>query len=884
MTPATLFRRLRGTARTNRFEEQMDAELRLHLELETEEYIRRGMSPREARAAAMRGFGSVAHVKDECRDSWGVRAVDTFWQDVQCAARNLRQYPFYTAIVLFTLALGIGANTAIFSVVHAVLLRSLPYAAGDRLTEIRQQQPRLGADSIGVSAREMDDYRQQTPSLDALVEYHQMGFNLLGHGDASRVQTGVVSHDFFDVIGVTPILGRAFRAEDDAPDAPAVLILSYSYWENAFGGDPGIVGRAFEMNDKVHTVVGVLPDVPQYPANNDVYMPVSACPFRSAPMMASDRSARMVSAIGRLRPGATLERAQRDLDVVAGRMVSAYPGAYPATAGFAVTALSVKDELTKSARPTLLVLLATTALVLLLVCANVANLTLARLVGRERELAVRAALGAGRGRLTRQLLTESTLLAVAGGALGLLFAAMTRSLLVAFTARFTPRAAEIGIDGTVLLFAVTVSIMTGLVFGIVPAFRRRTDLSGGLKDGQRTVTAPGLGARNALIVAQVAISFVLLIAAGLMVRSFINLQNVDAGFSAEHVVTMRVSLDFVKYNTNASRRGFYRPLLEQIIATPGVRSAALSLAVPLDETLPSWFNTNFEVEGQPVPKGQSGPRADFRAASPQYFKTIGMSLLEGREFTDADNERAPLVAIVNRSFTRHHFAGADPIGRRISVDDGRHRITIVGLVNDVRQYGLATPPADELYLPFALRAPLGATLLVRTAADPMASVKSVQAIARAIDPRQPISQIETLADVRTSALASPRLTTILISLFAVVALIITAAGIGGVVSFSVNQRTTEIGVRMALGAPKSMVIRMVVRQGLTPVAFGLGLGVGGAFVVTRLVATLLFAVEPTDPPTFGVVIAVLAAVAAATCLAPARRAAAIDPMHALRAN
>lgn len=480
------------------------------------------------------------------------------------------------------------------------------------------------------------------------------------------------------------------------------------------------------------------------------------------------------------------------------------------------------------------------------------------------------------------MLTESTLLAVAD--LGGARRETRRKRDQQAPRRRGEEQAERGIDGTVLLFAVVVSILTGVVFGIVPAFPRRPGLSAGLKDGQRTAIARGRDARSALIVAQVAISFVLLIAAGLMVRSFINLQRVDAGFDADHVVTMRVSLDFVKYDTNAKRRAYYVPLLDQINATPGVRSAAFSLAFPLDETLPSWFNTNFVVEGRPVPDGQGAPRADFRAASPQYFKTIGMSLLSGREFTDSDNKRAPQVATVNLSFAQHHFASVNPIGRRISINHGRQWITIVGLVNDVKQYGLATIPADELYLPFALRAPLGATLLIRTAGNPMASVKSVQAIARGIDPRQPISQIETLEDVRTSALASPRLTTILITLFAMVALVITAAGIAVVVSFSVNQRTTEISVRMALGAPKSVVIRMIVRQGLTPVAFGLGLGVGGAFVVTRLVATLLFAVEPTDPATFGIVLAVLAAVAGVACLAPARRAAAIDPRHALRAN
>jgi predicted permease len=888
MTAGTLLRRLQGTIRTRRFERQMDAELRLHLELETEAHVRRGLPPDEARAAALRSFGSIAQVKDDCRDSWGMRAIDAIGQDVRYAMRHLHRYPSYTAVVLITLALGIGANTAIFSIVNAVLLRSLPYASGDRLIEVRQQQPLAGNDQLGLSAKEIDDYRRQTPSLEALVEYHQMGFNLLDASGASRVRTGVVSHDFFDVIGVAPILGRTFRAEDDRKDAPAVLILSYAYWQNALGGDPHVVGRAFEMNDKVHTVVGVLPPVPQYPEDNDVYMPVSACPFRSAPEMAEDRTMRMVSAIGRIKPGVRLERVRHDLALVGSRMIAAYPDAYPKAAGFGVTALSVKDELTRHARPTLLVLLAAAGFVLLLVCANVANLTLARLMGRERELALRAALGADRVRIARQLLAESTLLAVAGGGLGVLFAWLTRGLLIAFTARLTPRAAEIGIDGRVLLFALALSIVTGLMFGIGPAFRRRRDPFVGLKEASGTgapglVTRRGAGARSALIVAQVAISFVLLIGAGLMVRTFVNLARVETGFNADHVLTMRVSLDFVKYDTEAKRRAFFQPLLEKVSAQPGVRSAALGVAFPLDESTPQWFNTTFIVEGRPALDGQPRPRADFKLASPAYFQTVGMTLLRGRSFTDADDERMP-AGVVNLSFARRYFADRDPIGRRVSPNDGKNWITIVGIVNDVKQYGLATAPSDELYVPFVLGGPLSATLLVRTAGDPAASLKAIQAVARSVDPRQPLSHIETLEDARASALTSPRLTAALIALFAAVALAITAAGIAGVVSFSVNERTTEIGVRLALGAPRGAVVAMIVRRGLTPVLVGLACGAAAALLLTRLASTLLFAVEPTDPLTFAAVLGILAVVAIAACAAPARRAASIDPNHALRAN
>jgi predicted permease len=885
MPVLTILRRLRGSMRTAAFEDSMDAELRHHLELETETLIGRGMTPDAARAAARQRFGSVALVKDDCRESWGMHALDTLAQDLRFAVRNLRKYPAYTAVVLLTLALGIGANTAIFSVVQAVLMRPLPYANGDRLVEVRQQATKSGVANAGVSVKEVRDYAAQTESLDALVEYHQMNFNLLGRGEASRVQTGVVSATFFDVLGVTPLLGRTFRADDDSKNAPAVLVLSYAYWKNALGGDPNVIGRTFEMNDRVHTVIGVLPPIPQFPQASppdDVFMPPSACPFRSNPQTIENRTARMLTAIGRLKPGMTLERARNDLAVVSNRLGTEYPEAYDsAHTGFTASALSVHDELTRQARPILLVLLATTGFVLLLVAANIANLALARVMGRERELALRSALGAGRGRIARQLLTESTLLALAGGALGLLVGWLVRDLLVAFTARFTPRADEIAINGTVLAFTAGVSVLTGLLFGLLPAFTRRTEAS--VKDaGQRTVGSQRLGARNALIVAQVAISFTLLVGAGLLVRSFIKLQQVDAGFRTDRVLTALVSLDFVKYNTPVARRGFYHSVMDKVATEPGLESAAFGITVPLDQAAP--FLTGFIVEGQAPGDRRAQPQVDFKFASPSYFKTIGMTMLSGRAFTDADDASAPPVAIVNLSMARHNFPDLDPVGRRVSLDNGRTWITIVGVVNDTHDYGMAEKSTDELYRSFAQTAPLNASLLVRTNADPGAFARRIPAVVHDVDPRQPVSQIRTLESIRSHSLAPPRLTALLVTLFAAVALIITAAGIAGVVSFSVNQRTTEIGVRMALGAPRSSVVRMIVRQGLTPVTIGLASGLAIALMMTRAVARLLFAVEPTDPITYAAVIGVLAAVAALSCLAPARRAAAIDPMRALRAE
>ena len=884
MTVLTLFRRLRGSVRSSAFERSMEAEMRHHLELETEALVARGIGPDEARETARRRFGSVALVKDDCRESWGMRAIDALAQDVRFALRNLCKYPSYTAVVLLTLGLGIGANTAIFSVVHAVLLRPLPFAHGDRLVEVRQQALKAGGANLGVSVKEIADYRAQADALDAVVEYHQMSFNMLGRGEASRVQTGVVSANFFDVLGVTPILGRTFRTDDDSKNAPAVLVLSNAYWRNALGGDPHVVGRTFELNDRIHTVIGVLPAIPQFPASDppdDVYMPPSACPFRSNPQTIENRAARMLTAIGRLTPGGTAAGAQSQLAVVAGRMAAANPEIYNTqSTGFQTTAFPVQDELTKQARPTLLVLLAVTGFVLLLVAANIANLALARVLGRERELALRSALGAGRGRIARQLLTESTLLAVTGGVLGLAVGWLVRDLLVAFTARFTPRADEIRIDGVVLAFTLAVSVCTGLLFGLLPAFTRRADAS--VTDaGHRTVGSRRLAARHALIVAQVAISFVLLVGAGLLVRSFIKLQQVDAGFRTERVLTALVSLDFVKYATPVSRQAFFRAVLDKAAAEPGAEIAAIGISAPLDQAAP--FLNGLTIEGQP-PDDKTAKRVDFKFASPDYFKAIGMTLLSGRPFTAADDAAAPQVAIVNLSMARHYFPAVDPIGRRISLNGGRTWMAIVGLVNDTHDYGLDAKPTDEVYRAVAQTSPLGATLFVRTAADPAAFARRMPELVHEVDARQPVSRIRTLEAIRSHSLAPPRLTAMLVTLFAAVALIITAAGIAGVVSFSVHQRTTEIGVRMALGAPRSSVVRMIVRQGLTPVSLGLACGLAGALAMTRIVARLLFAVEPTDPLTYAAVLATLAAVAACACLVPARRAAAIDPMRALRAD
>ncbi len=504
--------RLRSLFTRDSMEQDLDRELAFHLDMLTEQNVQAGMSPIDARRAAVQHFGALEGVKDDVRDTWLSRTWETLGQDIRYGLRSIRRTPGFALVVIVTMALGIGANTAIFSVVNAVLLRPLPYEKGEQLVVLRQQRPLAGVERMAFSATEIGDYAKAT-SLSSVVEFHSMWFILLGRSEPERVATGVVSANFFQTFGVTPMLGRPFAARDEEHGAPAVLILSHTYWKRSFGGDPSIIGRIFEMNDRPHEVVGVLPPVPQHPEEVDVYMPTSACPFRSNPRMVAARDARMMSAFARIRDGVTLDKARADLDIVAARLQQDHPRFYPAAQGYTATATPLQDELTRSFKPTLLVLLGTAGFVLLIVCASVANLTLARMVRRDQEMAVRAALGASRTRLVRQLLTESTLLAVIGGVLGLALAGWGVDLLAAFAERFTTRAQEISIDRTVLIFTLVVSVATGLIFGSGPAFARRLGGTSLREGGRSTQTAHGL--RSGLIVAQVAVSFMLLIGAGL---------------------------------------------------------------------------------------------------------------------------------------------------------------------------------------------------------------------------------------------------------------------------------------------------------------------------------------------------------------------------------
>src|SRR5882724_4721721 len=797
--------------------------------------------------------------------------LETFLQDVRFGARVLWRNKGFTLVSVLTLALGVGANTAIFSVIYGVLLRPLPYRDGQQLIVVHQQARLANVQDMQFSVKDISDYREQNKTLDSVVEHHSMSFILYGREEPERVQTGVVSANFFDVLGVRPILGRTFDANDEKQGADAVLVLSNKYWRQSHGADPNIVGKVFQMNNRPHVVIGVLPAIPQYPAESDVYMPTVQCPFRSAQKFIDNRDARMMTVFGRLKSGVKVEQAQADLNTIANNLQAAYPESYPKSEGYAAQVTSLQEDLTQRARPTFLILLATAGLVLLIACANVANLSLARILNRKREVALRSALGATRGRLVRQLLTESTILALLGGGLGIVLAELGLPVLISLAARFTNRTDEIGIDASVLVFTLLVSVVTGLAFGLMPALSFRKDsqqtLASTLKeDGGRSSAAGKNRLRSLLVVTQVAVSFTLLIGAALMVSSLIKLQRVNPGFNPEKVLVMRVTPSFSKYKTNAEFVGLYKRVLESVKPQPGVQDAALASSFPLNPNgITSGPNTvSVLLEGHTVGEGQLAPRLDPHAVTPDYFRTIGTPLVSGRVFTERDDAAAPEVAIVNESAARHRWGSEDPVGKRVSFDNGKTWVTVVGIVGDVKQYGLDHESVDEVYGPVAQNGFAG-YLLVHTFSDPESMTRVIRDAVHQADSQIAIDRIKTLEQVRQDSVASPRLTAILLGLFAVLALLITAAGIVGVMALSVAQRTREIGIRMALGATRRGIMAMVMRQGLGLLVIGLVIGAVGAVMLSKVMKSILFSMPAADPIAFVTVTLLLSVVGGAAC-------------------
>ena len=803
-------------------------------------------------------------------------------QDVRYALRTLAKAPAFTALAVLTIALGVGANTAVFSMVNGVLLRRLPYAGNERLLHVTQ--PSATRSDVAFSVPEILDYRGQVRELAAFSEYHSMPFQLYGRGEPQRVQTGVVSDNFFAMLGVKPLLGRLFLPGEEAVGMHPVVVLSYRYWMEQLGGDPAVVGQTFTMNDHVHTIVGVLPPLPVYPDANDIWMPAGACPFRSAPGHMADRNGRMLEAFAVIAPGRTFDQAVSALQLVNRRLHGEYPEAYPEARNLGIAATPVREEITRSSRPLFLTLLATAAFVLLIAAANFANLTLARQLRRNQEVALRTALGAGRGRIFRQLITESLCVTLLGGLIGVFIAWMGLGLLRTFATRVTPRAAEITIDPVVLSFAIGVSVLVGLVAALVPLARRAPSLSDALRAGAVTTTgAHGEGRmRDTLVVVQVAVAFVLLIGAGLMARSLVKLQRVDGGYETSNVLTARIDLNWTRYTNREIVRQFADGLMSRLEGQPGVQSVAFSSDFPLNNGQPS--SQPFLIRGLEPRENDVGPQSDVTVVSADYFRTIGVPLVRGRVFTAADRDTLNTPVVISQRLASKYWGGKDPIGQELSISRGRSWQTIVGIVGDVKQNGLQHDISDEIYLPYSVIPASDIRVLVRTHADPLALAPRIRAAVKEIDDKQPIVQVQTLEQLRGQRLSEPRVTTALFVAFAILAMVITAAGLGGVVAYGVNQRLGEIGIRVALGARPISVLSLVVRHGMTIVAVGLAIGVAGALASTRLIGGLLYAVGPNDVATYvGVALALLGVACLASYL-PARRALRVDPVQALRSR
>ncbi|HET9742114.1 MAG TPA: ABC transporter permease [Terriglobales bacterium] len=864
---------------------QLDAEYDSCFEMLVAEKIAAGVPVHEARRVARIELGGADQVKESVRDVRAGAAFETFLQDVRFGARMIRRNLGFSLLVIVTLALGIGANTAIFSVVYGVLLRPLPYARGSDLIVLHQQATKANIPNVPFSVKEIEDYRS-SPALAGVVEYHSMSFLLLSKDSAERVQTGVVSHNFFDVLGVKPLLGRTFLPSDESPNADAVLVLSYNYWQQHLGGDPKIVGRVFEMNDRPHTVIGVLPPIPQYPAENDVYMPTSACPYRSSKAFIQNRKSRMMTAFARLKPGVSLEAAQANLSLIAHRLETTYPDVYPKQYGYGLAADSLRADLTNRAHVTLLILLAVAGFVLLIACANVANLMLSRMLKREREFAVRSALGASKARIIRQLLTEAVLLSLAGGVLGLLLAPPALAVLVRFTARFTTRAAEVGVDWHVLIFTLLVSVFAGLLFGVAPAISSGSQLADALKQGaaQTSSSRDRQHLRSFLIVTQVAISFLLLIGAGLMLRTLWNMQQTDPGFGPDHLLTMRLSPNFNSTTTNAKLTDLTHELLRRVRSVSGVESAAMASNFPFNPggIVGGPGNNEFEIEGRPESKGEVAPTVDTDSASPGFFETIRQPLIVGRTLQEEDDvPKAPLVAVINQSMAHHRWPTGDAIGKRVSFDHGEHWVQIVGIVGDVKEYGITRAVGDEMYLPPS-QSGYGGWLVVRTARDPESMGSLVKAAVHSFDSQIAIDHMNSVDRLQQESFAPTRTIAILMGIFAALAVLISATGIAGVMALSISQRTRELGVRMALGQSKSSLIRMLVRHGLALAVAGTILGIGGALVLGQLLSSLLYHTSTHDVATFALVSLLFLVVATVACMLPARRITRIDPCNALR--
>ncbi|MEP6692766.1 MAG: ABC transporter permease, partial [Gemmatimonadaceae bacterium] len=784
-----------------------------------------------------------------------------------------------------TLALGIGANTAIFSVVNTVLLRPLPYRQPDRLVTIQHFYPALKLDAP-VSAPGFKDYREKTRIFDGVSVQTGFNANLTGLGDPERLRGQRVSGDYFKTMGVGAALGRVLLPEEDAEGRRHVVVLSDGLWKRLFGGQRSAVGQKVNLNGEAYDIVGAMPPAftDFWNRDTELWAPLALDPKL---FVANNYTNEFLNLTARLKPGVAVEQAQRDMRAFAERMKRDNASSFPPDWSLKVTTLTQIG--TGQIRIALLVLLGAVGFVLIIACANVANLLLARAAARMKEVAIRTALGAKRWDLVRQLLTESVILAMLGGVLGLGLAYWSVRALVAFNPGNVPRVQELGVDGTVMLFTLAVSLITGLVFGLVPAIQSsRSDLQTTLREGGRTGSSDRAGQRmrRVLVVAEVALALTLLTGAGLLIKSFARLQSVDPGFNPRDVLTFNLSLPRTKYATDTAQRAFYDAVLPRIAQVPGVRNVGATSVMPFSN---NWSTGSFNVEGYEPPKNGNGPWGDIRIVSPDFFKTMQVPLQRGRTLEERDSPGAQSVAVVDEEFVKRFYkTSADPIGKRIwfgnpAANDSTKYLTVVGVVAHTKHEGLDADARVQLYFPYAQAGGVGSfDLAVRTSGDPMRYVGAIRNAIHSVDRDLPMSRIGKLDDLVEQSMGQRRLSMVLLGIFAGLALLLASLGIYGVMSYSVAQRSRELGVRMALGAARGSVLGLVMRQGMTLAMMGVGIGLVGAFALTRLIASQLYAVKPTDPVTFGVVALLLSGVALLATFLPALRATRVDPVVALR--
>jgi putative ABC transport system permease protein len=800
--------------------------------------------------------------------------MEVIFKDMRYALRMLIKSPGFAAVAVLTLAIGIGANTAIFSVVNSVLLRPLPFRDPDRLVMLYENNQTKGHTRVPVAAPNYIDWRNQNQIFEQMAANWVTSFNLASGGDPERLRGARVSAGFFEMLGVQPIRGRVFSAEEDQPGRDNVVLASYGLWQRRFGADPGIIGKTVKLNGQDYTLIGVMPHGFQFPEQAELWTPAA---FNNDSL--SNRGGHFIYVLGRLKQGATLGQAQGEMATIARRLEQQYPDF---NEGWGVDIVPLHEMLVGDMKQTLLVLLAAVGFVLLIACSNVANLLLARATSRHKEIAIRSALGATRLHLIRQLLTESLMLALLGGGLGLLLALWGVDLLVSINPDNIPRIQEIGVDRWVLGFTLLLSVFTGLAFGLVPAIQSsRLDLTESLKDSGRNLTASARHrVRSLLVITEVALALVLLIGAGLMIKSFYGLLQVRPGFNPEKLLTMEISLRGTNYSESDKRAEFFRNVLERVKNQPGVESAGVTASLPLSRNEHMY---GLIMEGQSNTASATLPTSSYAAVSADYFSTMGIPLVKGRYFTEQDNKSGRRVAIINEALARRYFPNEDPIGKRLEITNGPPaQREIVGVVGDVKQSGLDKDVTAQIYEPYLQQPYSTMSLVVRGSGSPASLTGAVRSQVQVVDRDQPISNIKTMEQLVADSVAQPRLSMFLLGIFAAVALLLSAVGIYGVMSYSVFQRTHEIGIRMALGAQARDVLRMIVGQGMSLALIGVGLGLTAAFVLMRIMSSLLYQVSATDPSTFVAISFLLTGVAFLACYIPARRATRVDPMIALR--